>query len=98
VGAWWSGKAEVDVVARDPGRATAFIEVKWRSLTADEVLEALRELEAKASESGLLSPENYYVLAVRSVERLPFPPKHYRLIQLAEIDTAISSTPAAVGG
>ena len=89
VGAWWSGKAEVDVVARDPGRATAFIEVKWREVTAEEALEILRELEAKASESGLLSPENYYILAAKSAEAPSSLPRHYRLLQLADIDATV---------
>ncbi len=91
VGAWWSRRAEVDVVAREPGRATAFAEVKWRVVSGGEALEALRELEAKASETGLLSPESYFVLAVRRVEGpLPALPRHYRVLQLADVDSVVA--------
>lgn len=90
VGGWWSGKTEIDAVAREPGRATAFIEAKWRAVSGSEALELLEELEAKASATGLLSPESYYVLAVKRVEDPPPLPRHYRLLQLSDIEAAIS--------
>ena len=91
VGSWWSGKVEIDVVAREPGRAVAFVEVKWRTVSGAEALELLRELEAKASATGLLSPESYYVLAVKRVKDQPPLPKHYKLLQLSDIEAAVSS-------
>jgi len=90
VGSWWSGKAEIDVVAREPGRATAFIEVKWRTVGEEEALEMLEELEAKASGSGLLSPENYYVLVVKRAEGRLRLPERRRLLQLSDIEAALS--------
>lgn len=95
VGAWWSRGTEVDVVAREPGRAALFAEVKWRTVAAEEALELLRELEAKASETGLQSHENYYLLAVKSLAgRPPSAPSHYRVLQLADIDAVVQAANA----
>jgi hypothetical protein len=56
----------------------------------EEALEMLEELEAKASGSGLLSPENYYVLVVKRAEGRLRLPERRRLLQLSDIETALS--------
>ena len=67
-GPWWRGGTEIDYVVREPGRATAFIEAKWSTLTAREARRVLQRLEEKAAATGLSSPRNYYVVVARRLE------------------------------
>jgi len=67
-GSWWSKQAEIDIMVREPGKATAFIEVKWRRLSLREAEEILDRLEEKSSKTRLSSPQNYYILVCKEVE------------------------------
>ena len=67
-GPWWKGGVEIDYVVREPGRATAFFEAKWSSLSLQEARRVLDALEEKARETGLTSPRNYYILVARRLE------------------------------
>jgi len=67
-GSWWGKQAEIDIIVREPGKATAFIEVKWRRLSLREAEEILDQLEEKSSKTGLSSPQNYYILICKEVE------------------------------
>ncbi|MCE4606129.1 MAG: DUF234 domain-containing protein [Desulfurococcales archaeon] len=68
IGPWWYKQYEVDIIAREPGITTTFIETKWRDVTVKEAKIILRELETKATKTGLQSPENHYVLIAKSVK------------------------------
>ncbi len=68
-GPWWRGDDEIDVVVREPGRSTTFIEVKWR-LDRREALRVLEKLEERAARSGLASQTNHYVVVGGVVEDL----------------------------
>ncbi|MEM2200946.1 MAG: ATP-binding protein [Ignisphaera sp.] len=68
VGRWWHKNNEIDVVAR--GRDLAvFIEIKWSDINYRESLRIAKDLEAKASLSGLQKPRNLYITIAREVER-----------------------------
>ncbi len=67
VGTWWYRGEEIDVVVRGESRAL-FIEVKWSDLDKREALSIARELEAKASVSGLQRSINTYLVVARTVE------------------------------
>ena len=67
-GPWWHRGMEIDLVVRELGKATAFIEAKWSNLDKREALEILGELEEKARHTGLQSPTNYYILVARRIE------------------------------
>jgi len=67
IGTWWHKDQEIDVIVRDPGTSTTFMEVKWRDLKLKDARSILRELEFKASKSGLVSPVNYYILFSREI-------------------------------
>ncbi len=71
-GPWWRGGDEIDIVVRDPGASTTFIEVKTR-LDKREALRELERLAEKAARTGLASPENHYVIAAGVVEDLEEP-------------------------
>ncbi len=66
-GPWWYRGEEIDLVVREPGVSTTFIEVKWSDLEPGEAREALERLEAKAEKTGLHSPRNYYVVVARNI-------------------------------
>ncbi len=67
-GPWWHRGEEIDLVVREPGASTTFIEAKWSDLDAGDVEEALRNLEEKSVKTGLQSPRNYYVVVARSIK------------------------------
>ncbi|MEB3756141.1 MAG: ATP-binding protein [Desulfurococcales archaeon] len=68
IGPWWYKQYEIDIIVREPGITTTFIETKWRDVTIKEAKIILRELETKASKTGLQSPENHYVLIAKSAK------------------------------
>ena len=53
VGPWWHKHYEIDLVVRDPGESTTFIEAKWRDTTIREARTLLAQLEEKAGRTGL---------------------------------------------
>ena len=67
VGKWWYRGDEIDAVVRGP-RVATFIEAKWSDLDRHEFARIVRDLEGKASSSGLQRGENIYVVAARSIE------------------------------
>ncbi len=67
VGKWWYRGEEIDVVVQGTTR-TVFAEVKWSDLSLREAMSIARELEAKASVSGLQKSSNIYVVIARRVE------------------------------
>ncbi len=79
VGPWWKGREEIDLVVRDPGKTTTFIEVKWTDVSLREAEKILSKLVEKASKTGLSSPQNHYMLVARSI-------KEYREADKVELD------------
>ncbi len=78
-GPWWHRDKEIDLVVRDPGNTTTFIEAKWTELTLEEAMETLDQLEEKARHTGLQAPTNYYVLIARDIQDQDKPiQKHQR--------------------
>ena len=67
-GPWWHRGEEIDLVVRNPGDSTTFIEAKWSTIDLGEAKRILVELERKSAKTGLASPKNYYVVVARSVE------------------------------
>ncbi len=65
VGSWWRKGEEVDLVVRDPGVSTTFIEVKWSEVGEMEAKRIVRELRRKAALSGLISGEDHYMIVCR---------------------------------
>ncbi len=68
VGKWWYRGEEIDVVVQGETK-TLFIEVKWSDLDLREAMAIARDLEARASVSGLQKSSNLYLVIARSVER-----------------------------
>ncbi len=86
VGPWWKGKEEIDLVVRDPGKSTTFIEVKWTDITLKEAEKTLNKLIEKSTKTGLTSPHNHYVLITRSIKEHEETDK----IELEDNETIIS--------
>ncbi len=66
-GKWWHKGEEIDIIVRDPGKSTDFIEVKWKTLTSREARRELRKLYDKSSKTGLQSKTNNYILIVKKL-------------------------------
>ena len=93
IGRWWYKDQEIDCVVRDPGRSTTFIEVKWSDLNISDGERLLKELEKKASKSGLTSPSNYYLLVTRKISNAESPVEidaYHKIVDLRTIEKAIS--------
>lgn len=58
---------EIDLVVREPGRRTAFVEAKWSKLSLRDVKRLVADLEAKARRTGLQEPENTYIVVAREL-------------------------------
>ncbi len=71
-GPWWKRDVEIDIVVRDPGSSTTFIEVKAR-LDRQEAIRVLDALVEKARRSGLQEPTNHYMVVAGEVEDLDEP-------------------------
>ncbi len=65
VGRWWRKDEEIDLVIRDPGVSTTFIEIKWSRVWEMEARRITRELRRKAALSGLISGEDHYAIVCR---------------------------------
>ncbi len=92
VGTWWYKDMEIDLIARDPGKSSTFVEVKWREMDLKSAIGTLKDLERKAARSGLSSPENEYVLVIRRLkgEETPTEPdEHRRILDLQAIERII---------
>jgi len=91
-GSWWRGDAEIDIVVREPGVSTSFIEVKL-SLDSREARRALARLEERASRTGLQSPRNYYIVVGGVVEDLEEPvtwlDEHHAIVDYSRVWEAI---------
>ena len=81
-GPWWHRGTEIDLVLRDTGRATAFIEAKWTRLSKADARRLLHRLEEKAARSGLASPQNYYLVVAREIDE-PVLEEYHMAIDLA---------------
>ncbi len=68
VGKWWHKGLEIDLIVRDPGTSSTFIEVKWKALSLKEALKMVEALKEKSMKSGLTSPINYYMLIAREIK------------------------------
>ena len=66
-GKWWHRGLEIDIIVRDPGKSTTFIEVKWSNLSRSSIRGIINKLEEKASHTGLVAPINYYVVIAKAV-------------------------------
>ena len=67
-GRWWHKDLEIDCIVREPGKSTTFIEIKWKRLKDSEAIRELKDLETKSLKSGLMSPENFYILITKELE------------------------------
>ncbi len=74
-GPWWRKDLEIDLVVRDPGSSTTFIEVKL-NVDHREARRILEKLEKLAAHTGLQSPVNKYLLIAGRVEGQDEPVKH----------------------
>jgi AAA+ ATPase superfamily predicted ATPase len=68
VAPWWYKQHEIDLVARNPGETTSFIEAKWSDITLREAERIIASLEEKASKTGLQSPVNQYIVIARTIK------------------------------
>ncbi len=68
VGPWWHKQYEIDLIVRDPGESTTFIEAKWSDMKIREARRLLAQLEDKASKTGLQSPVNQYIIITRTIK------------------------------
>ena len=93
VGPWWHKGVEVDLVIRNPGKATVFVEAKWASLSRAEARRALSRLEDVSRETGLASPRNYYVLLARELDE-PILEEHHIAVDLNWLHKRGVITPA----
>ncbi len=66
-GKWWHKKLEIDLITREPGVATVFIEVKWRDMRVIDAVKELRKLYNKSLKTGLLSRKNHYIIVTRKI-------------------------------
>ena len=64
-GRWWHKGEEIDLIVRNPGKSTDFIEIKWKTMTTSEAQRELRKLIDKSSKTGLQSKTNNYILIVK---------------------------------
>lgn len=81
IGKWWHRGHEIDWIARRPGEATLFLEVKWSLVSRWEARRILNTLAELASRTGLMSRVNYMVVAAWGIrgsrgwlERVEDPP------------------------
>ncbi len=65
VGRWWQKGEEIDLVIKDPGVSTTFIEVKWSGIGEMEARKIMGGLRRKAALSGLISGEDHYIIVCR---------------------------------
>lgn len=65
VGRWWRKGEEIDLVVRDPGVSTTFIEVKWSGVGEMEARKLVGDLRRKAALSGIISGEEHYMIVCR---------------------------------
>ena len=68
VGPWWHKQYEIDLIVRNPGKSTTFIEAKWSDMTIQEARKLLAQLEDKAGRTGLQSPVNQYLIIARTIK------------------------------
>ncbi|AEM39072.1 DUF234 DEXX-box ATPase [Pyrolobus fumarii 1A] len=74
-GPWWKKDMEIDMVVRDPGSSTTFIEVKL-SIDSRDAARLLERLERLATYTGLQSPVNHYLVVAGRVEGQEEPVRH----------------------
>ncbi len=92
MGNWWHKDLEIDAIARNPGKSTTFIEVKWKELSVSEAEKVLKKLETKALKTGLISPNNHYVLVAKRIVDAETPveiDEHRKTIDLKTINTIL---------
>lgn len=96
VGKWWHRDTEIDLIVRDPGKSTTFVEMKWGRVKQREAEKILSEVEEKAAKTGLVSPENHYILVAKEItdEITPIEPEKYRkIIDLKTLSRTLKSAP-----
>jgi len=91
-GRWWHKDIEIDLVIREPGKSTTFVETKWKDLTHSEALRILDELQKKSTKTGLQSPQNFYMLVARKItdKETPIVENHRIIIDLRTLEDIIS--------
>ncbi len=72
-GPWWYKGYEIDLVIREPGKITVFLEAKWSRGKLVDALRVLKSLEKKARHTGLHSPLNKYVAFYKEITDLDGP-------------------------
>ena len=85
MGKWWHKDMEIDLIVREPGKSTTFVEVKWGRVGYKDAEKIFSEVEEKAAKSGLASAENHYLLVVKEFtdkETSPEPEKHRKIVDL----------------
>jgi len=96
VGKWWHKDTEIDVIVREPGVSTTFMEVKWSELNVRRAENILMKLIEKSKESGLTSPMNYYILVCKSLLDSDTPlkaGKHKTIIDLKYLNSIFHKHP-----
>jgi AAA+ ATPase superfamily predicted ATPase len=89
VGKWWHKDTEIDLIMREPGKSTTFIEMKWSRIRHGEAEKILSEVEEKAAKTGLASPENHYLLVVKELAdagTFTEPEKYRKVIDLKTLN------------
>ena len=72
-GPWWYKGYEIDLVIREPGRTTVFLEAKWSQGKLVDAVRELKSLEKKARHTGLHSPLNKYIVFYRRITDIDEP-------------------------
>jgi len=85
VGRWWHKDTEIDLIVREPGKHTCFIEAKWSKLTVKEAEEEIERLQEKSAKTGLTSPTNTYILVAKQItdRRTPVTKGHWKIVDLS---------------
>jgi len=89
IGKWWHKETEIDIIVREPGKSTTFIETKWSRVRQSEAEKILKEVEEKSAKTGLTSPENHYLLVAKELtdhETQAQPEKHRKIIDLKTLN------------
>lgn len=67
-GPWWHKGEEIDLIVKDPGKSTTFVEVKWSELTVNEALNIIKKLRVRSGRTGLQEGVNYYVVIAKRIK------------------------------
>ncbi|MEM3563966.1 MAG: ATP-binding protein [Candidatus Jordarchaeaceae archaeon] len=93
-GKWWHKDMEIDLIVREPGKSTTFVEVKWGRVGHKDAEKIFNEVEEKAAKTGLASPENHYLLVVKEFtdkEASLELEKHRKIVDLKSLNNLLKA-------